>query len=302
MKRFVISLFAFAVLSAFVLVLLGLLMFHLEKTAYYRGLRLKPTDKYVVVGDSRSMQNINPELTRGLSNRALGGSPWCVWFARMKDFMRLNDDGTKRIFVVEVYPRVLADARLHTLRKCDYAKALLWILHNDLHEKIKFNNLHLKWFQNEFPARAVLALRSLLSRSPYPGFLDGGFGRPGQRGGYSLDELRRQSEEQEALLAGFRLSDEERDELRLMVGAVRGFGWDIVFTTFPSFPDHRARERDARFKVDMQELCEEMNVKYINLSFLGQDEQLWLDCIHERLSGSEDVWRAFAKEFNAWIR
>ena len=302
MKLFVLKILAFIVFSALVLAGLGLFMFYLEKSAYYKGLQLKPTDKYVVVGDSRSKQNINPELTKGLTNRSLGGSPWCVWFARMKDLMRLNDDGTKRVFVVEIYPRVLADARLHALRKCDYEKALLWILHNDLHEKIRFKNLYLKWFQNEFPARAVLALRSLLSGNPYPGFLDGGFGKPGQAGGYSPDELHRQSDEQEVLLADFALSDEEREELRAMAGEIREFGWDIVFVTFPTFPDPRARERDARFKTDMQEFCGEINVKYINLSFLGQDERLWLDCIHERLSGSEDVWRAFAREFNALIK
>lgn len=300
MKRFVISLFAFAVLSALLLAMLGLFMFHKEKTAYYRGLQLKPTDKYVVVGDSRSKQNINPELTKGLTNRSLGGSPWCVWKARMKDFMHLNDDGVKRIFIVEIYPRLLFHVRQRVPRECDYDKAFFWVVHPEMQEDVHFANVTWRFFQNMFPGRFLLAIRNMALGRDYPGLMNGGFGAPCQNGGYSERELSRLSDEQEELIQGYRFSAEDAYELELAVNLVRERGWDIVFVTFPTFPDVRARRRNDMFRNDLSRFCEKLKVRYFDLSSYGQDPAEWLDIAHERLSGSKVLWAEFSKRFNEW--
>ena len=276
-------------------------MYWLEKTTYERGLKLGENDKYIVVGDSRSVHNINPAFVKGLKNRSSGGNPWCVWFARMKDFMRANQDGVKRVFIVEVYPRLLAVERRRELRDCDYDKAIFWVFHPELHERVPFKNVYLKFFQNEFPSHALLAARNFTMGKPFPGFYNGGFKAPAQDGGYSHSELLAQSDEQEAFLEGFRLSVEEAEYLEEIVNTVRQSGWDIVFVTYPTFPDPRAKERKIAFRNDMQSLCERLHVNYINLSEYGQDESLWLDIVHERRSGVEVLWRAFAENFNGVI-
>lgn len=290
MRRFWVKLILFALLLGIICTALGVLMYFVEKKAYLDCLKLGPNDRLVAMGDSRSVQNLNPEYVSGLKNLSLLGAQIAVWETRMRDLVEVNKgDGVKRSFVLEISPLQFEVSRARHVKDYERDRAVLWLMHPELEKDARFDSLLRHFMRSEFPASFLAWVVSVVRRHPFVSILKGGFSAPEEKSGLTVQELRTGIRKTDERLADFCLSQGDERWLERLQSVALAKDWDLVLVTFP-ICGQQSSAMMRRFVEDVSSWCRKHNIRYIDFSALCSDESLWLDSVHLNRTGAQEIW------------
>lgn len=296
MRRFALKVLTFGGLMGLLYLGLGLWMYHVEKIWYYGGLNLAPGDTLIGIGDSRSVQNLNPAMISGLKNMSLTGSQVAVWEKRLRDIVEANRiDGVSRSFIVEAIPEMQVEGKPH-VRDWERDRAFLWLLDERLRKSVEFDNLLLEFFRTEFPSRFCVWLNTVIRGSKLRSGFCGGFSAPAARGGYTRKE-REQEHSKWILGLGDKWSCKNRlQKFEQMLPTIQSVGGRMIVVTFPIYGVDSTNEHFAAFQREVSDWCRQRDIPYLDFSGLRLGDEYWLDAVHLNRRGAEIIWRECAKK------
>lgn len=289
MKRF-IAIFVLYVLFVFsLLAAMGSFMYGVEKRAYYNTLKLTPEDRYIAICDSRSEQSLDLGIIKGLKNISLSGSQIAVWVARLKDLVELNRDNVTRTVIIEVNPLQIYNARAHLAKAYEYDRAILWMLHPELCEDAKLENLYFRYIKNEFPIRLLQLVAASVRKRSFRSTLEGSFRKPPAKSGYSESEIQEMAVR---LWSGFKDFEMEADDMFLLdctQDLCKMKGWRLVVMTLPIFGFDPAANAMRNFRRDIYDWCQMHNIRYFDLTGLCGNINYWIDGVHVNCLGARTI-------------
>lgn len=293
MGRFWVKLVLFALLLGVVCTGLGTLMYFVEKEAYLDCLRLGPNDRLVAMGDSRSVQNLNPDYLPKLKNLSLLGAQIAVWEMRMRDLIEVNKgDGVERSFILEVSPLQFEVSRARHVKDWERDRAFFWLMHPELDKDAQFDSVLKHFMRSEFPASFWAWVMSVVKYRSFTSVCKGGFAAPSEKTGLTVEELLKKVTETDRRLASFRLSQDDirwLERLRLVASAQN---WNLILVTFPICGQSPTNGPMKSFVFDVSAWCRKRGVSYVDFSMFCRDEALWLDSVHLNRTGAQEIWEA----------
>lgn len=294
MQRFTLKVLAFGVLMGLICLGLGLWMYHVEAIWYYDGLNLAPEDTLIGIGDSRSVQNLNPAMIPGLKNMSLTGSQVAVWEKRLRDIVAANrSDGVSRAFIVEAIP---GGANQGSPRVQDWERdrAFLWLTDERLRESVEFDNLLFEFFRTEFPSRFFVWAKTAIRGSKFRSGFCGGFAAPAAQGGYTRKEREQQHAKWVSELGDEWSCKSGLQKFEQMLPTIQSVGGRMIVVTFPIYGVDSTNEHFAAFQREVSDWCRQRDIPYLDFSGLRLGDEYWLDAVHLNRRGAEIIWRECA--------
>ena len=290
MKSFIIKLAAFGGMLFLLMTTLCVVMYSAEKKAYLSGLSLAADDKFVVIGDSRSAQNLDPAIIPHLKNKSLSGSQIEEWKVILKDLIEINKaDGIKRKVIVEAGHLSMARARQKAIANHEHRFAVLWFIHPELRQRIHFDSLIQRYVRSEFPAPFMAWLVAVVKKRAYTGNVACGFERPSETTGFSSARLAILAQERRKTDEGFKLKKEDLAHLEEIKSICDDAGWELVVVTFPVLGWSGNDKMIVDFTKRCAEWCGGKKIEYIDMTAMCEDKDLWVDSVHLKMPGAKMV-------------
>lgn len=264
-------------------------MFRVEKKAYLEQIHLKPEQTIIVFGDSRSAQNVNPELITGCVNLSRPGLGIALWEKRLDDIINENvNDGVKRRVLLEIHPKLIQKQyNIPEVEDYQRAWAFWWFMHPEMFKEVQFNKFLLSYMQAEFPAHFLYYLVSRIRSRKYRSAFAGGFELPSKKGVFNEAEL--------SLLAKEQIDEQKIEQYDLsrfehMIKALQKVNWEPIIVTYPVFTFNSESEYAKSFMKVVGDFTTSHKINWINLASEYQSFDNWCDTSHLNFSGAEKLW------------